>query len=152
MKAGCITGCGFMTVCWIGCAGSVGLWTGWWTSGWTWGTGRGGGWGLGRTLEWGLELMAGGFVVFPSAVSGVLNSPWVGISYQIILINNQHYILRKTFFVSLQAWDKEKNLSHYVESNLRPSDSALQCSTTKPFFSMRKRLSLSSFYIGKYSL
>ena len=35
------------------------------------------------------------------------------------------------FFVVSQAWDKEKLLSPYEESNLRPSDSALCCSTTE---------------------
>ena len=35
------------------------------------------------------------------------------------------------FFVVLQAWDKEKILSPHEESNLRPSDSALWCSTTE---------------------
>ena len=34
------------------------------------------------------------------------------------------------FFVLSRAWDKEKILSPHEESNLRPSDSALQCSTT----------------------
>ena len=36
------------------------------------------------------------------------------------------------FFVLLRAWDKEKILSTHEESNLRPSDSALRCFTTKP--------------------
>ena len=36
------------------------------------------------------------------------------------------------FFVLSQAWDKEKILSPHEESNLRPSDSVLQCSTTEP--------------------
>ena len=53
--------------------------------------------------------------------------------------------LEKDVFRLVTNVGQRKNLSHYVESNLRPSDSALQCSTTKPFFSMRKRLSLSSF-------
>ena len=35
----------------------------------------------------------------------------------------------KRFFVLSRAWDKEKILSLHEESNLRPSDSALQCST-----------------------
>lgn len=30
------------------------------------------------------------------------------------------------------VWDKEKIASPNEESNLRPSDSALQCSTTEP--------------------
>ena len=36
------------------------------------------------------------------------------------------------FFVSSRAWDKENVLSSHEESNLRPSDSALRCSTTEP--------------------
>ena len=36
------------------------------------------------------------------------------------------------FFVFSPAWDKEKILSFHEESNLRPSYSALRCSTTKP--------------------
>ena len=37
------------------------------------------------------------------------------------------------FFVLSRAWDKEKILSPgHEESSLRPSDSALRCSTTKP--------------------
>ena len=36
------------------------------------------------------------------------------------------------FFVLLRAWDKEKILSPHEESNLRPLDSALRCSTTEP--------------------
>ena len=36
------------------------------------------------------------------------------------------------FFVLSQAWDKEKIVSPHEESNLRPSDSALWCSTTEP--------------------
>ena len=35
----------------------------------------------------------------------------------------------RRFFVLSRAWDKEKILSLHEESNLRPSDSALQCST-----------------------
>ena len=35
-------------------------------------------------------------------------------------------------FVLSWVWDKEKILSPHEESNLRPSDSALQWSTTKP--------------------
>ena len=35
------------------------------------------------------------------------------------------------FFVLSRAWDKEKILSPH-EANLRPSDSALRCSTTEP--------------------
>ena len=38
------------------------------------------------------------------------------------------------FLVLSQTWDKEKIASSHMhgESNLRPSDSALQCSTTEP--------------------
>ena len=36
------------------------------------------------------------------------------------------------FLVLSQTWDKEKILSSHEESNLRPLDSALQCSTTEP--------------------
>ena len=36
------------------------------------------------------------------------------------------------FFVLSRAWDKEKVLSLHEESNLRPSDSALRCSTSEP--------------------
>ena len=38
------------------------------------------------------------------------------------------------FLVLSQTWDKEKILSSHMhgESNLRPLDSALQCSTTEP--------------------
>ena len=36
------------------------------------------------------------------------------------------------FFVLSPAWDKEKILSPHEESNLRPSHSALRCSTTEP--------------------
>ena len=39
---------------------------------------------------------------------------------------------RKMFFILSQAWDKEKTLSPHEESNLRPSDSVLQHSTTEP--------------------
>ena len=39
---------------------------------------------------------------------------------------------RKMFFFLSQAWDKEKILSPSKESNFRPSDSVLRCSTTKP--------------------
>ena len=31
-----------------------------------------------------------------------------------------------------RAWDREKILSPHEESNLRPSDTALRCSTTEP--------------------
>ena len=36
------------------------------------------------------------------------------------------------FLVSSRAWDKENVLNSHEESNLRPSDSALRCSTTEP--------------------
>ena len=36
------------------------------------------------------------------------------------------------FFVISRAWEKEKILSPHEESNLKPSDSALGCSTTEP--------------------
>ena len=36
------------------------------------------------------------------------------------------------FFVFLRVWDKGKILSPHEESSLRPSDSALRCSTTEP--------------------
>ena len=42
-------------------------------------------------------------------------------------------IEKDVFFLS-QAWDKEKILSPYKESNFRPSDSVLRCSTTKPLY------------------
>ena len=41
-------------------------------------------------------------------------------------------IEKYVFFVLSRAWDKEKILSPHEESNLRPSDSALRCSTTEP--------------------
>ena len=41
--------------------------------------------------------------------------------------------VEKYFFsVMSWVWDKEKIASPNEESNLRPSDSALQCSTTEP--------------------
>ena len=39
---------------------------------------------------------------------------------------------RKMFFALWRAWDKEKIPSPHEESNLRPSDSLLRCSTTEP--------------------
>ena len=39
--------------------------------------------------------------------------------------------VEKDVFVLSRAWDKEKILSPHEESNLRPSDSALRCSTTE---------------------
>ena len=41
-------------------------------------------------------------------------------------------MVKDVYFVLSRAWDKEKILSPHEESNLRPSDSALQCSTTEP--------------------
>ena len=38
---------------------------------------------------------------------------------------------RSVFFVLSRAWDNEKNLSPFEESNLRPSYSALRYSTTE---------------------
>ena len=35
-------------------------------------------------------------------------------------------------FVLSRAWDREKILSPHEESNLRPSDTALRCSTNEP--------------------
>ena len=43
------------------------------------------------------------------------------------------------FFVLSRAWDKEKILSPYEGSNLRPSDSALRCSTTRVLHTARIR-------------
>ena len=41
--------------------------------------------------------------------------------------------VEKDFFSVISwVWDKEKIVSPNEESNLRPSDSALQCSTTEP--------------------
>lgn len=41
--------------------------------------------------------------------------------------------VEKDFFSIMSwVWDKEKIASPNEESNLRPSDSALQCSTTEP--------------------
>ena len=40
--------------------------------------------------------------------------------------------IEKDIFVLLRAWDKEKILSALWEMNLRPSDSALRCSTSEP--------------------
>ena len=39
---------------------------------------------------------------------------------------------RKTFFTLSQVWVRGKILSPHEESNLRPLDSTLQCSTTEP--------------------
>ena len=42
--------------------------------------------------------------------------------------------IAKDVFVLSRAWDKEKILSPHEESNLRPLDSALRCSTTEPHY------------------
>ena len=40
--------------------------------------------------------------------------------------------IKEDFFFALsRAWDKEKILTLHEESNLRPSDSVLRCSTTE---------------------
>ena len=44
------------------------------------------------------------------------------------------------FFVLSRAWDKENILSPHKESNLRPSDSTLRCST------IEQRLRVSEVY------
>ena len=44
----------------------------------------------------------------------------------------KQYYIRSMFFVSSLVWDKEKFLSPHEELNLRPWDSAPQCSTTEP--------------------
>ena len=41
-------------------------------------------------------------------------------------------IEKDVFFILSRAWDKEKILKRHEESNLRPSDSAFQRSTTEP--------------------
>ena len=42
--------------------------------------------------------------------------------------------IEKVFFLFVlsRVWDKEKLLSPHEELNLRPLDSTLRCSTTKP--------------------
>ena len=45
---------------------------------------------------------------------------------------NFQMIENDVFSVLLRVWDKENILSPHEESNLRPVDSMLQCSTTKP--------------------
>ena len=40
--------------------------------------------------------------------------------------------MKKIVFVLSRAWDKVKILSPHKESNLRPSDFVLRCSTTEP--------------------
>ena len=47
-------------------------------------------------------------------------------------IPNGQVLERNMFFVLSQAWDKEKVLSPHQESNHRPSDFVLQCSTSEP--------------------
>ena len=56
------------------------------------------------------------------------------------LFLNKHLIEKNVFFFVLsRAWDKEKILSPYEGSNLRPSDSALRCSTTRVLHTARIR-------------
>ena len=56
------------------------------------------------------------------------------------LFLNKHLIEKDVFFFVLsRAWDKEKILSPYEGSNLRPSDSALRCSTTRVLLTARIR-------------
>ena len=50
----------------------------------------------------------------------------VAFTYAIYMNNRE-----RCFFVLSRAWDKDKILSPHEESNLRPSDSALQCFTTE---------------------
>ena len=54
---------------------------------------------------------------------------WIGTTW---ISHNQPIGSWECFFVLSRAWDKEKVLSPHKESNLRPSDSALRCSTTEP--------------------
>ena len=56
------------------------------------------------------------------------------------------WIGERCFFVLSWAWDKEEILSPHEESNLRPSDSALQCSTTEPHILYGERGLLRSSY------
>ena len=59
------------------------------------------------------------------------------------------------FFVLSLTWEKEKILSPHEESNLRPSDSAFQCSTTEPqrLHRERGRLRSSPFFLcGKLAI
>ena len=51
---------------------------------------------------------------------------------RLAFLENFPFKWRKMFFVLSRAWDKEKSLIPQEESNLRPSDSALRCSTTEP--------------------
>ena len=52
--------------------------------------------------------------------------------YFITIIKTHIRVIEKVVFVLSRAWEKEKILSPHEESNLRPSDSALRCSITKP--------------------
>ena len=54
--------------------------------------------------------------------------------------------LNKDVSVLSRAWDKEKILSPHEESNLRPSDSTLRCSTTEPQILYGERGLLRSSY------
>ena len=47
-----------------------------------------------------------------------------------ILFEKLNFLLENMFFVLSRARDEEKLLIIHEESNLRPSDSALRCSTT----------------------
>ena len=55
--------------------------------------------------------------------------------WEVILFHNSNdnadndLDIEKDVFVLSRAWDKEKILSPHEESTLRPSDSALRCST-----------------------
>ena len=55
-----------------------------------------------------------------------LHPPFYVAFTNAIYLNNRE----RCFFVLSRAWDKEKILSPNEKSNLRPSDSALRCSTT----------------------
>ena len=55
------------------------------------------------------------------------------------------------FFVLSRAWDKKQILSLHEESNLRPSDSALRCSTTEPQRLYGERGLLRSSYAMSYA-
>ena len=56
-----------------------------------------------------------------------LHPPFYVAFTNAIYLNNRE----RCFFVLSRAWDKEKILSPNEKSNLRPSDSALRCSTTE---------------------
>ena len=49
---------------------------------------------------------------------------------------------RKMFFFSCHKHGTKKKLSPYKESNFRPSDSVLRCSTTKPLYGEQGLLKL----------